>query len=153
MGSMTLILLAMIGIFGLFVLVYGEMRVARATDEKKHSVGQQTAEVHTVATMAATLMAGMLANPKRYEELMGLEDRRVDHVLRQNHEMVEAAQESREPAEWVVDDSMLRITEESIRGGSVFSFEGRKKVLKLAWSTLEEVRACWENVKEILGKK
>jgi hypothetical protein len=98
-------------------------------------------------------MAGMLANPKRYEELMGLEDRRVDHVLTQNHEMVEAAQESREPAEWVVDDSMLRITEESIRGGSVFSFEGRKKVLKLAWSTLEEVRACWENVKEILGKK
>lgn len=36
--------------------------------------------------------------------------------------------------------------EESIRGGSVFSFEGRKKVLKLAWSTFEEVKAVLEKL-------
>jgi hypothetical protein len=96
-----------------------------------------------VATMAATLMAGILANQKRYEELRELEDRRVDHILGQGHEILEAVRESREAAEWVVssDDTMLKIMEESIDSASVFSSEGRKKVLKLAWNTFQEVKA------------
>jgi hypothetical protein len=144
---MSLTIITIIAAGGLFVLVYlnwrSETRMTRGSEEQRYSAAQRAAEINTVATLAATLMAGILANEKRYEELRALEEKRESHVLAQLHEIAEAAGESRKPAEWAVssDDPALKIMDETIRGATVFAPAGRKKVLKLAWATFEEVKS------------
>lgn len=73
------------------------------------------AEVHTVGIMAATLMSGLLANAKRYEERAALKDKTYG------------------------DEEMEKIMAESLQETNLFSYEGRRKVIGIAWETFREV--------------
>ena len=94
-------------------------------------------ECHAVGIMAATLIAGTLANPQRLEELKALGDKHGESISAQIHEICNHAGEGRE-----LDHELMKMLEalqkeyqQAVHNADVFTWDGRKKLIELALDT------------------